>query len=106
MRGLIRVPTDAQIRNVIDPIPAAQFNGIFDWVYQALKRDGFLKSYEYLSGHLLVTLDGTQYHSSKKIHCDCCSTRTHKNGTVNYFHSATAIPNSTHIPLVQIQISN
>jgi hypothetical protein len=33
-------------------------------------------------------LDGTQYHSSKKIHCDCCSTRTHKNGTVNYFHSA------------------
>ena len=86
--GLIRVPSDAQIRNVMDPIPSAQFHGIFDWVYQALKRAGFLKPYESLGGHLLVTLDGTQYHSSNKVHCECCSSRTHKNGTVNYFHSA------------------
>ncbi len=28
--GLLRVPTDAQTRNVLDLIPAAQFNGIFD----------------------------------------------------------------------------
>jgi hypothetical protein len=86
--GLIRVPTDAQIRNVMDLIPSAEFHGIFNWVYQALKRGGFLTSYESLGGHLLVTLDGTQYHSSNKVHCDCCSSRTHKNGTVNYFHSA------------------
>lgn len=86
--GLIRVPSDAQIRNVMDPIPSAQFHGIFDWVYQALKRGGFLKPYESLGGHLLVTLDGTQYHSSNKVHCECCSSRIHKNGTVNYFHSA------------------
>ncbi|MEA5550954.1 ISNCY family transposase [Anabaena cylindrica UHCC 0172] len=41
-----------------------------------------------MSGHLLVTLDGTQYFSSGTIHCECCSSRTHKNGTVTYFHSA------------------
>lgn len=86
--GLDRVPTNAQVRNVMDKIPTAQFRRIFDWVYQALRRGGFLNPYEYLGGHLLVTLDGTQYHSSNKIHCDCCSTRTHKNGTVNHFHSA------------------
>jgi hypothetical protein len=39
-------------------------------------------------GHLLVTLDGTQYFSSQTIHCECCSSRTHKNGNVTYFHSA------------------
>ena len=86
--GLLRVPTDAQIRNVMDAIPAVQFSGVFHWIYQALKRGGFLKPYEYLGGHLLVTLDGTQYHSSNKVHCDCCSSRTHKNGTIHYFHSA------------------
>ncbi len=85
--GLVRVPTDAQIRNVMDLIPAVQFSVVFHWIYQALKRGGFLKPYEYLGGHLLVTLDGTQYHSSNKVHCDCCSSRTHKNGTINYFHS-------------------
>jgi hypothetical protein len=36
----------------------------------------------------LVALDGTQYFSSQTIHCECCSSRTHKNGTVTYFHSA------------------
>ena len=61
--GLIRVPSDAQIRNVIDPIPSAQFHGIFDWVYQALKRGGFLKPYESLGGHLLVTSGTRRYHS-------------------------------------------
>lgn len=86
--GLTSVPTDAQIRNVLDPLRPDSFNGVFNRVYQALKQGGFLKSYEYLGGHLLVTLDGTQYHSSNKIHCDCCSIRTHKNGTVSYFHSA------------------
>lgn len=86
--GLLRVPSDAQIRNVMDAIPTDQFSGIFDWVYQALKLGGFLKPYEYLDGHLLVTLDGTQYYSSTQVHCDCCSSRTHKNGTVTYFHSA------------------
>ncbi len=71
--GLSRVPTNAQIRNIMDLIGSNPFSDIFHWVYQALKREGFLKPYEYLGGHLLVTLDGTQYHSSNKIHCDCCS---------------------------------
>ena len=35
-----------------------------------------------------MTLDGTQYFSSQKIHCERCSSRTHKNGTVTYFHAA------------------
>jgi hypothetical protein len=86
--GLNRVPTDAQIRNVMDRVGSNPFSDIFHWVYQALKREGVLNPYEWLDGHLLVTLDGTQYHSSDKIHCDCCSSRTHKNGQVRYFHSA------------------
>jgi hypothetical protein len=35
-----------------------------------------------------VALDGTQYFSSQKIHCQQCSTRTHTNGSITYFHRA------------------
>jgi hypothetical protein len=37
---------------------------------------------------LLVVLDGTEYFSSKAIHCPHCSTREHANGQVRYVHSA------------------
>jgi hypothetical protein len=35
----------------------------------------------------VLTLDGTRYFSSQKIHCPYCSTQHHANGSVTYFHS-------------------
>ena len=85
--GLGQIPTTAQTRNILDGIAAKRLFGVFEWVYQVLQRKGYLEPYHCLGGHLLVTLDGTQYFSSKKIHCPQCSSRHHKNGTVTYFHS-------------------
>lgn len=86
--GLEQIPTTPQIRNILDQIAAETLLSVFSAVYQALKRSGYLKPYECLEGHLLVTLDGSQYFSSQKIHCEHCSSRKHHNGTVSYFHSA------------------
>ena len=86
--GLGQIPTTAQTCNILDGIAAKRLFGVFDWVYQALQRKRYLEPYHCLGGHLLVTLDGTQYFSSQKIHCPQCSSRHHKNGTVTYFHSA------------------
>jgi len=86
--GLKRIPTTPQIRNILDETAIEGLFRVFTWVYHRLQRDGYLKPYQCLGGHLLVTLDGTQYFSSQTIHCKCCSSRTHKNGTVTYFHSA------------------
>ena len=86
--GLNQIPTMAQVRNILDKIVMEQMFAVFEWVYQALGRGGYLKPYQCLGGHLLVTLDGTQYFSSQTIHCQQCSTRTHKNGSITYFHSA------------------
>jgi len=85
--GMIKVPSVPQIRNILDGISAPSLSGVFTCVYQALKRNGHLKPFKYLGG-LLIALDGTQYFDSKKLSCKCCSSRTHKNGTVTYFHSA------------------
>jgi hypothetical protein len=40
-----------------------------------------------LGGHVLIALDGTEYFSSKKIHCHNCSTRQRGNGEKEYFHA-------------------
>lgn len=81
-------PSVPQIRNILDQIAAQQLFGVFERVYQALQQGGYLKPFQCLGGHLLVILDGTQYFSSQKISCDQCSSRTHGNGRVSYFHSA------------------
>ena len=86
--GLTQIPTTPQIRNILDGIAARELFCVFTWIYRRLERDGYLKPYHCLGGHLLVGLDGTQYFSSQTIHCECCSSRTHKNGTITYFHSA------------------
>lgn len=85
--GMMSVPSVPQIRNILDGIPATALSGVFQWVYQALNRAGYLKPFQYLGG-LLIALDGTQYFDSHKLHCPQCSSRTHKNGSVTYFHSA------------------
>ncbi|WP_310484064.1 ISNCY family transposase [Chamaesiphon sp. VAR_48_metabat_403] len=85
--GMMEVPTVQQMRNILDGIPATSLSSVFNCVYQALKRDGHLKPFQYLGG-ILIALDGTQYFNSHKLNCKCCSSRTHKNGTVTYFHSA------------------
>jgi hypothetical protein len=85
--GMIRVPTVPQIRNILDGIPAIALAGVFHCIYQGLKRHGYLKPFQVLGG-LLIALDGTQYFDSQALHCEHCSSRTHKNVTVTYFHSA------------------
>jgi hypothetical protein len=85
--GLARLPSDPQIRNVLDKIPAHHLDGVFHEVYQSLEGLGLLQGYQYLGNQLLVALDGTQYFSSDAIHCDQCSHREDSKGRVSYFHS-------------------
>jgi len=86
--GLVRVPTNNQIKNILDAIPAEMLFGIFVWVFQTLRQCGVLQAYESVNQNLLVALDGTEYFSSQKLCCEQCSSRTHKNGSVTHFHSA------------------
>jgi len=86
--GLAQIPSLEQIRNILDQIAAQGLFGVFDKIYQALGQQGYLKSFETLGANLLVALDGTEYYSSQRISCPCCSTRTSKKGQVTYSHKA------------------
>lgn len=81
------IPTDNQIRNIIDPINPRILAEVFQQIYRKLKMLGYLKPFEVLSGQLLVTLDATEYFSSQCIHCEKCSHRHHKNGKITYYRA-------------------
>jgi len=86
--GLGAIPSSAQIRNLLDAVAAVGLYEVFFQVYGVLRRGGYLQPYQQRNGHLLVALDGTEYFKSQKIHCECCSSRTHKNGSVTSCHQA------------------
>ena len=81
-----QIPSDNQIRSLLDPITPRQLYPIFDEVWATLTETGTLAEYETLNQQLLVSLDGTHYFSSKQIHCQNCLQRTSK-GETTYYHS-------------------
>lgn len=85
--GVEEIASTAQIRNILDGVGAKGLFSVFSEVYQALHQGGFLQGYQTLGNHLLVALDGSEYHSSSHIHCPGCSQRKHHE-KMTYFHSA------------------
>ena len=45
-----------------------------------------LQRFAYLDSHYLLSLDGTGYFSSSKIHCSSCLVKHHRNGKITYSH--------------------
>ena len=86
-----KVPSDNQIRNLLDTQKPEQFAPQFEWVWKQLVKVGGLKPYQTSLGTRLIALDGMVYHSSTKISCQCCLTRRDRNGTTHYYH-ATLLP--------------
>ncbi len=84
--GINRVPSDSQMRAVLDPVDPADLRAPFREIFRRLQRGQVLKRFVYLDGHYLLSLDGTTYFSSSKIHCSSCLEKHHRNGSVTYSH--------------------
>jgi hypothetical protein len=86
--GVTQVPSDNQIRNLLDPVPPSEVRPLFSAVIEALHHEGHLESYRSINGDLLVAMDGTQYFSSSTVHCPQCNVTEHRNGSITYSHTA------------------
>ena len=84
--GIERTPSTPQIRNLLDPVPAPELSPLFGDILEALAEQGELAQFRAFNESLLVPLDGTQYFSSQKIHCDQCSHHQLNNGQTLYSH--------------------
>lgn len=85
--GLHDLPSDNQIRNLLDPVSPGYLGPVYRHIFQALERQAVLKKYRSFGQQLLLALDGTAYFSSKNIHCPQCSQRVLNNGDTLYFHT-------------------
>jgi hypothetical protein len=86
--GVEPIPCDNQIRTLLDPIAPSQFTPVFFEVFAHLEQQHLLDPFRVLDQQLLVSLDGTQYFSSKTLHCQNCLTRQLSNGQTLYYHTA------------------
>lgn len=90
--GVHEIPTDDQIRNVLDKLGGEDLRllyGYFFVLLQAFERDGYLTQFRIkeLGNTLLVAIDGTDHFSSPVLFCKQCKTHTHADGRKTYSHS-------------------
>ncbi len=83
----IQIPTDNHIRKMLDGVPTDHFDPAFFHIVSDLQSSDMLKEFKVLDDNVLIALDGSEYFNSYKIKCPNCSTRKHRNGETEYFHS-------------------
>lgn len=88
--GMGKIPGDGQVRAMLDPVDPAHFHPMFADILAELRQSGGLDAMRCLDGHLLIALDGTEYHGSDSIHCPNGSHRKRGKGKVEYFHTMLA----------------
>jgi len=85
--GVSHIPKNTQLRDRLDTIPSDTLAPIFKELFNRLRRHKHLEDYVIFPNTLLCVIDGTQYHSSKDIHCEQCLHKTHRNGEITYSHA-------------------
>jgi len=84
--GIQHVPCDTYMRERLDPVFPKWLRPVFKSVFRQLQRGKALEALTFLDGHYLLALDGTEYFSSKTIHCASCLHKLHRNGSCTYYH--------------------
>ncbi len=88
--GIEKIPCDNHIRDMLDPVAPEALFGQFDRLLALLEAGGGLRDFRRLDGHVLIALDGTEYHCSRKVSCPLCSHRKRPGrdggGGVEYYH--------------------
>lgn len=85
--GMEQVPCDTQMRTTLDDVEPAEIKEVYKAVFRELQRGKELEKFVFMEGSYLLSLDGTGYFSSKKVHCENCLEKvSKKTGDVTYSH--------------------
>ena len=84
--GIQHVPSDTQMRTILDGVDPQQLRPAFTAVFRQLQRGKALEPFVFFQSHYLMALDGTGYFSSEKIHCPSCMEKKSRNGKTSYYH--------------------
>ena len=82
-----RVPSDTQMRTILDEVSPGAISPLFKDAFGQFERSKVLSEMVYYGKYYLLTLDGTGYFSSKKVHCDTClEKKNRKTCQITYSH--------------------
>ena len=84
--GIGQIPSDTQMREILDPLDPEHLRPVYGDVFRQLQRGKALEPFVFYAGAYLLSLDGTGYFSSPTVHCESCQVKEHKDGTVSYQH--------------------
>jgi hypothetical protein len=87
--GIGELPSDAQVRNLLDGVRPETFAPVFTEALRIAEESGVMQTYRVLDEGVLIAIDGVWYHASEKIHCEHCLRQT-KEGRTTWYHSAMA----------------
>ncbi len=80
------VPCDTQMRKILDEVDPEQIRAAFKGPIRQLQRGKALERMVFFEGCYLLSLDGTGFFSSKKLHADFCLEKVNKKtGEVTYY---------------------
>lgn len=80
------IPRDSQMREVIDEVESQELESLFEDFLRPLQRGKHLEEYRVLGDHYVISIDGSEYFSSDKIHCKGCLEKESKKGKKRYAH--------------------
>lgn len=86
--GAEQIPSDVQVRNLLDTVSPDEFHADFDWILDELEKSGCLSDFKSYEGTFAIAFDGVNFHSSEKIHCENCNHRRDRSGKTHYYHNA------------------
>jgi hypothetical protein len=86
--GAERIPSDAQVRNLLDAQEPGLLSGVFEKGHELLAASGQMEAFSSYDGQYLISCDGTGTISSQKIQCPNCTRRELANGESLYIHYA------------------
>jgi len=84
--GVNQAPCDTYMREILDEVKVKDLKKAFKAVFATAQRGKILEEFSYIDNSYLLSVDGTGYFSSKKVHCDQCCEKHHRDGSTTYYH--------------------
>ena len=83
--GIGKVPSDTQMREILDPLDPQQLRPLFNDIFRQLQRGKALEPMAYFKGCYLLSLDGTGSFSSEKLSSASCLVKKSRSGKETYY---------------------
>ncbi|WP_319548586.1 transposase [Desulfogranum marinum] len=84
------IPSDSQMRTILDPVSVRDIRRPFRTVFTQLQRDKVFEKMTFFDGFYLLALDGTGVYTSEKISSPYCQSKRKRNGNIEHYQQMVA----------------